>query len=65
MVAAPEQFKDKYPKQYPQIDLGKCCFCGLCQDICPKGSIILSKGFFLSTFDTNSVIKKPFPQKVT
>jgi NADH-quinone oxidoreductase chain I len=62
MVAAPDEYKDKYPKEYPKIDLGKCCFCGLCQDICPKGSIVLTKGFFLSTFDPNSVIKDPFPK---
>jgi len=63
MVAAPDEYKDKYPKEYPKIDLGKCCFCGLCQDICPKGGITLTKGFFLSTFDPNSVIKVPFPQE--
>jgi formate hydrogenlyase subunit 6/NADH:ubiquinone oxidoreductase subunit I len=33
----------------------------LCQDICPKGGIALTKNFFLSTFDPNSVIKSPFP----
>ena len=60
MIAAPEQYKDRYPQQYPKIDLGKCCFCGLCQDICPKGSITLTKGFFLSTFDPMSVIRDPF-----
>lgn len=59
-VAAPSEYKDKYPKEYPRIDLGKCCFCGLCQDICPTGGIVLTKGFFLSTFDPNSVIKDPF-----
>ena len=62
MVTAPDEYKDKYLKEYPRIDLGKCCFCGLCQDICPTGSITLTKGFFLSTFDPNSVIKAPFPQ---
>ena len=61
MVAAPDEYKDRYPEEYPRIDLGKCCFCGLCQDICPKGSITLTKSFFLSTFDPNSVIKDPFP----
>jgi len=63
MVAAPDEYKDEYPKEYPSIDLGKCCFCGLCQDICPKGSITLTKSFFLSTFDPNSVIRAPFPRE--
>jgi len=61
MVAAPDDYKDKYPEEYPRIDLGKCCFCGLCQDICPKGGITLTKGFFLSTFDPNSVMRDAFP----
>ena len=61
MVAAPDEYKDRYPEEYPRIDLGKCCFCGLCQDICPKGGITLTKGFFLSTFDPNSVMRGPFP----
>jgi len=61
MIAAPDEYKGRYSKEYPRIDLGKCCFCGLCQDICPKGGITLTKNFFLSTFDPNSVIKDPFP----
>ena len=64
MIPAPDEYKDKYPEEYPRIDLGKCCFCGLCQDICPKGGITLTKNFFLSTFDPNSVIKYPFPSHV-
>jgi len=31
MVEMPKEYKDKYPKKYPKTDLGKCCFCGLCQ----------------------------------
>lgn len=61
MVAAPDEYKNRYPGKYPRIDIGKCCFCGLCQDICPEGGITLTKSFFLSTFDPNSVIKDPFP----
>jgi len=62
MVEAPKDYKDKYPKTYPKIDLGKCCFCGLCEDICPKESIKLTKNFFLSTFDSSTVIKYPTPK---
>jgi NADH-quinone oxidoreductase chain I len=63
MIAAPDEHKNRYSEEYPRIDLGKCCFCGLCQDICPKGCITLTKSFFLSTFDPNSVIKDPFPSE--
>jgi len=62
MVGAPAEYKESYPKKYPKIDLGKCCFCGLCQDICPQGALTLSKNFFLSTFETSSTIKAPFPK---
>lgn len=59
MVGAPKEYNDKYPKTYPKIDLGKCCFCGLCEDICSTDAIKLTKNFFLSTFDSSTVIKYP------
>ena len=59
MIELPKKYKEKYPKTYPKIDLGKCCFCGLCEDICPKDSIILTKNVFLSTFDPTTVFKEP------
>ena len=61
MVEAPPEYKETYPKKYPKIDLGKCCFCGLCQDICAQGALTLSKNFFFSTFDVTTPIKAPFP----
>ena len=61
MVKAPEELSEKYPKEYPRIDLGKCCFCALCQDICPKNCIELSTNVFLSTFDPSVTINNPFP----
>ena len=54
MVEAPPEFKEKYPKTYPQVDLGKCCFCALCEDICPKGSLTLTTYVFLATFDKDT-----------
>ncbi len=62
MVEAPKEYKNKYPKKYPKIDLGKCCFCGLCEDICPTDAIKLTKNFFLSTFDSSTVIKSPIQE---
>ena len=38
----------------PQIDYGRCCFCGLCVDVCPPGSLRLSRDYFHIHFDTNS-----------
>jgi NADH-quinone oxidoreductase chain I len=60
MIEAPGEYKEQYPKKYPKIDLGKCCFCGFCEDICPQDCIKLTNHFFLSTFDKNTVIKRPF-----
>ena len=59
MVSVPQEKRGDYPKTYPEIDLGKCCFCALCEDICPSGAIRLGKNFYLSTFDSESVIKTP------
>ena len=46
-----------------EVDNTICCFCGLCEDICPKDSIYLTKNVFLSTFDKTNVIKHPLPDK--
>ena len=63
-IAATElEYREAYPKTYPKIDLGKCCFCGLCEDICPKDAIRLTKNFFLSTFDSSNVIKLPIQKQ--
>jgi len=59
MVKAPKEYEKEYPELYPQIDLGKCCFCGLCEDRCPSGAIKLTKNIFLSTFDSKKIIKNP------
>ncbi len=59
MIDAPQKDRDKYPKTYPRIDLGKCCFCGFCEDICPTDALKLTKNVYLSTFDSESVIKEP------
>lgn len=49
-----------HPKTYPQIDLGKCCFCGLCQDVCPTGAMTLTQNVFLSTNDPATALRPPF-----
>lgn len=54
--------KEEHSKQYPVIDLGKCCFCGLCEEFCPRNAITLTKDYFLSTFDSKTLIQKP-PEK--
>jgi len=51
LIAKPEEgMKD----ERPQLDYGRCCFCGLCVDICPPGSLSLTKDFFHIHFDTDT-----------
>src|ERR1700743_3168241 len=33
--------KEKYPVKF-EIDLLRCCFCGMCEEACPKDAIKLS-----------------------
>ena len=35
--------KDGTIKKEPRIDINKCCFCGLCEDVCPAKAIRLSR----------------------
>ncbi len=51
--------REKHSRTYPKIDLGKCCFCGLCEEFCPRNAITLTKDYFLSTFDSKTIIQKP------
>lgn len=38
----------------PQINYGRCCFCGLCVDICPAGSLNLSRDYLHIHFDKDT-----------
>ncbi|MFW6006324.1 MAG: 4Fe-4S binding protein, partial [Candidatus Bipolaricaulota bacterium] len=38
----------------PQINYGRCCFCGLCVDICPAGSLSLSRDYLHIHFDKDT-----------
>jgi len=55
----------------PAIDYGRCCWCGLCVDICPTGSLSLSREYVhtctddqLSSYfvlpDANGIHGKPY-----
>lgn len=39
--AAERPYKEKYPVKF-EIDLLRCCFCGMCEEACPKDAIKLS-----------------------
>src|SRR3954464_5531877 len=40
--------KEKYPIKF-EIDLLRCCFCGMCEEACPKDAIKLSTIYEMST----------------
>jgi NADH-quinone oxidoreductase subunit I len=40
--------KEKYPVKF-EIDLLRCCFCGMCEEACPKDAIKLSTIYEMST----------------
>lgn len=40
--------KEKYPVRF-EIDLLRCCFCGMCEEACPKDAIKLSNIYEMST----------------
>ncbi len=55
MVEIPEIKPEPGRKnERPQFDYGRCCFCGLCVDICPPGSLRLSRDYFHIHFDTKT-----------
>ncbi len=39
--------KEKYPVKF-EIDVLRCCFCGMCEEACPKDAIKLSKIYEMS-----------------
>lgn len=41
IVADERPDKEKYPARF-EIDLLRCCFCGMCEEACPKDAIKLS-----------------------
>ena len=59
ITMAPHSDKERYPKEYPQIDLAKCCFCALCQEFCPTGAIKLTQDYFLTSFDRRKLMVSP------
>ncbi len=43
----------------PRVDNGRCCWCALCVDVCPTGSLNLTKDYTYVTDDANSFLWTP------
>ena len=42
--------KEKYPVRF-EIDVLRCCFCGFCEEACPKDAIKLSSIYEMSDYE--------------
>ncbi len=58
IIAGTRPDKEKYPIQF-NIDLLRCCFCGMCEESCPKDAIKLSTLYDMST-TTHEILDKDF-----
>jgi len=45
--------------QYPQIDYGRCMFCGLCVDECPASCLTMSKVFEIAGWNREDIVYDP------
>ncbi len=43
----------------PRIDNGRCCWCALCVDVCPTGSLNLTKDYIFVTDNPNDFLLTP------
>ena len=58
IVAGEREDKEKYPVKF-EIDSLRCCFCGMCEEACPKDAIKLSNIYEMSQQD-RAVWEKDF-----
>jgi NADH-quinone oxidoreductase subunit I len=59
MVKVDEQWKHNKKSIMPQIDYGKCVFCGLCVDACPFYALYMTDDYELSSFTKEHLIYTP------
>ena len=59
MVKVDEQWKHNKKGIMPQIDYGKCVFCGLCIDACPFYALFMTNDYELSSFTKEHLIYTP------
>jgi NADH-quinone oxidoreductase subunit I len=58
IVAGERDDKEKYPIKF-EIDSLRCCFCGMCEEACPKDAIKLSNIYEMSQ-QNRTVYEKDF-----
>ncbi len=58
IVAGEGENKEKFPVKF-EIDVLRCCFCGMCEEACPKDAIKLSNIYEMSQ-ENRTVYEKDF-----
>jgi len=60
-LAKEHQIKDEKGNSglRPRVDYGRCCWCALCVDVCPTGSLNLTKDYNYVTPDANAFLWTP------
>lgn len=54
MIDGPVVADREHPNKkglYPQVDVGRCMYCGLCEEVCPTDAIFLDKEFRMTHDD--------------
>src|SRR3712207_3332327 len=59
MVKVEEQWKQNKKSIMPQIDYGKCVFCGFCVDACPFYALFMTNDYELSAYTKSNLIYTP------
>jgi NADH-quinone oxidoreductase subunit I len=59
MVKVDEKWDQNKKSIMPQIDYGKCVFCGLCVDACPFYALSMTNDYELSAFTKEHLIYTP------
>ncbi|MDE1804642.1 MAG: 4Fe-4S binding protein, partial [Candidatus Micrarchaeota archaeon] len=49
----------KGPKVFPQINLERCLFCALCEEVCPTKCLVLTKNNEFEAYDRRELIRRP------
>jgi len=57
IVAGEREDKEKYPVKF-EIDLLRCCFCGMCEEACPKDAIKLSNIYEMAQSERRVILKE-------
>jgi NADH-quinone oxidoreductase chain I len=53
--AAEDEDHGKYPRLF-ELDIGRCIFCGYCEQACPVGAIEMTEGYELADYSKDRLI---------